>query len=93
MKTRLESLTEQYSKLKEVVDVLVPRKVERNLLQDDGTIKEWTEEFSNAEEYLESERKFMKMLYERQGKKLVKFTRGGKKPLIDEMTDEMKDEE
>lgn len=53
MKTRLESLTEQYSKLKEVVDVLVPRKVERNLLQDDGTIKKWTEEFSNAEEYLE----------------------------------------
>ena len=87
--TRLESLAKQYSKLKDVVDILVPQSLERNILQDDGTIEKWTETFNSAEEYLKSEKKFIKMLYKNQGKKLVKFSIGGKKPLINETNDKI----
>ena len=77
--TRLESLAKQYSKLGEIVDVLVPRSVERNILQDDNTIKTWTETFSSVEEYLESEKKFLKMLHEKQDEKNSKFSKNTKK--------------
>ena len=66
MKTRLESLTQQYSLLKETVELLYPKKVERHLLQDDGTKKVWTEKFETPEEYIEAEKQFIKKLLKAQ---------------------------
>jgi len=67
LETRLEALTQEHSRLNEVVSLLIPKKVERHLLTDEGE-KVWTEEFNTPEEYIEAEKKFRAKLFDRQRK-------------------------
>ena len=67
LETRLEALTQEQGRLNEIVSVLVPKKVERHLLTDEGE-KVWIEEFGTPEEYIQAEKKFRAMLFDRQRK-------------------------
>jgi hypothetical protein len=71
LKTRLEALTQEHSRLNEIVSFLVPKNVERHILTDEGK-KVWIEEFDSPEEYIEAEKKFRAMLFERQRKTKIK---------------------
>lgn len=59
-KTRIDLLQKDFHKLKETVETLYPRQVERHIVNEEGKIEEYIETFSNPEEYLEAERKFMR---------------------------------
>jgi site-specific recombinase XerD len=54
-----EHLEKEIQKLKDVTELLYPKQLERNILTDKG-IETYTETFSTPEEYVESERKFMR---------------------------------
>jgi hypothetical protein len=58
-KTRIDLLQKDFQTVKETVELLYPKKLERNVLTDNRT-KTWIETFSTPQEYIESEKKFIK---------------------------------
>jgi hypothetical protein len=58
-KQETQQLEKEIQKLRETVELLYPKKVERNIITDKGK-ETYIETFSTPEEYVESERKFMR---------------------------------
>jgi integrase len=58
-KTRLDLLQKQFEKLNTTVEKLYPKEVTRHVLKD-NELETWTENFSTPQQYIESERKFVK---------------------------------
>jgi len=59
-KTRLDMLQKDFQVLKKTVEKLYPKEVKRYILNEKGEVEESTESFDKPEEYLESQRKFMR---------------------------------
>jgi hypothetical protein len=58
-KTRLDLLQKQFEKLNTTVEKLYPKEVTRHVLKD-NELETWTENFSTPQQYIESEKKFVK---------------------------------
>lgn len=54
--------------MNELLNYLVPKKVTRNILNQDNKIVSWEETFNTPEEYIESEREFRRMIAKAQNK-------------------------
>jgi integrase len=59
-KTRIDLLQKDFQQLKGTVEKMYPRQLKRCILNEKNEVEEYTETFSTPEEYLESERKFMR---------------------------------
>jgi integrase len=59
-KTRLDLMQKDYQTLKKTVETLYPKQLKRYVLNEKNEIEECTETYESPNEYLESERKFMK---------------------------------
>jgi len=59
-KTRIDLLQKDFQQLKGTVDKLYPKQLKRCILNEKNEVEEYTETYSNPEEYLEGERKFMR---------------------------------
>lgn len=59
-KTRIDLLQKDFQVLKRTVEKLYPKEVKRYILNEKGDVEEYTESFDKPEEYLESQRKFMR---------------------------------
>jgi integrase len=59
-KTRIDLLQKDFQQLKVTVDKLYPRQLKRCIINEKDEIEEYEETFNTPEEYLESERKFMR---------------------------------
>ena len=57
---QISDLTERLQKLQQTVERLYPKEVQRDVINDKGKIETWTETFSTPQEYIESEKKFIK---------------------------------
>jgi hypothetical protein len=55
--------------IRETVELLYPKEIQRNILKDDGSIETWKETFSAPQEFIESEKKFLKRMHDVQHKK------------------------
>ena len=61
-KTRLDLLQKDFLALKETVNKLYPKQLKRYILNEKNEIEEYTETYESPEEYLESQRKFIKQV-------------------------------
>ena len=59
-KTRIDLLQKDFQQLKGTVDKLYPKQLKRCILNEKNEVEEYTETYSNPEEDLEGERKFMR---------------------------------
>lgn len=57
---QISDLTEQLQKLQQTVERLYPKEIQRNVINDKGKIETWTETFTTPQEYIESQKKFIK---------------------------------
>lgn len=68
LKTRIDEIQKDLAKIKETVKQLYPKQATRHIMTEDGSIKSWTEEFTNPEEYIESTKNFIKLVKKKQRK-------------------------
>jgi integrase len=68
-KTRIDMLQKDLRSLKETVEKLYPKEVKHYILDEKNEVEEYTENFENPEEYLESQRKFMRAVLLRNKRK------------------------
>jgi len=59
---------DQIAKLNEVIELLYPNEVTRNIIDEHNKIASWEETFNTPEEYIESEREFRRMIAKAQNK-------------------------
>lgn len=79
--------------MNELLNYLVPKKVTRNILNQDNKIASWEETFNTPEEYIESERKFRRMIAKAQNKQkdeeIQEYVKS-KHPKIEEIDEHVK---
>ena len=91
-----ETITKEQKEIKhmnELLNYLVPKKVTRNILNQDNKIASWEETFNTPEEYIESERKFRRMIAKAQNKQkdeeIQEYVKS-KHPKIEEIDEHVK---
>jgi len=91
-----EAMVEQQKEIKcmnEMLSYLVPKKVTRNILNEDNKVVSWEETFDTPEEYIQSESEFRRMVAKAYGKQRDKEFQEyvkRKNPKIEGILDHMK---
>jgi integrase len=66
-KTRIDMMQKNIQALQETVEKLYPKQLKRYTINEKDQIEESVETFTTPQEYIESEKKFAKRVFERQG--------------------------
>ena len=65
---KIVGLKKENERVNDLIELLYPKQVTRQMVGKDNKIIRWIEKFHTPEEFIESERKFMRMVLKAQNK-------------------------